>query len=219
MLQNKTEVDVLTILMLLGEASLWRVLWSRLRSRRAHCSHFMFAASLGWAPLPSSLFAGLSSFEGSPNLVFDRAPDGSNDSKVLPMNLNSGVTHQADNTMLQNIWQTWNRGYRRQMNSNTYDVTRKIGVVDVNLELLVTKTRWSLCVHLVCLTIQFGGALALGSCGFGFELLAVLCVAFAGQSLLLAAIVPRQKKCGTKPFASIAQHLYSSTRDEIARVL
>jgi hypothetical protein len=193
MFQNKTQVDVLAILMLLGEASLWRVLWSRLRSRRAHWSHFMFAASPGWAPLAGSLFAGLASFEGSPNLVFDRAPEGSNDSKVLLTNLNSGATHQADNTMLQNIWQTWNRGYRRQRNSNTYDITREIGVVDVNLDQLVIETRWSLYIHLLCLSIQFGGALALGSCGMGFELLAVLFVAFAGQSLLLAAIVPRKK--------------------------
>ena len=56
--QNKTQVDVATVLMLLGEATIWKAMWTRMRGRRSHWTHYIYAISPGWAPLAGFTFCG-----------------------------------------------------------------------------------------------------------------------------------------------------------------
>ena len=52
--EGKAQVDVVTVLMLLGEAAIWKVIWGRFRSRRVHWKIWLFAVSPGgrlWQPL------------------------------------------------------------------------------------------------------------------------------------------------------------------------
>lgn len=198
MFQNKTQADAVTVLMLLGETTIWKAIWGRLRSRRMHWTHFIYSFSPGWAPLAGSLFAALNGSQGSPNLVFDRIPEGSADSNLQLTNLNSGATHSAENTILQNIWQTWNRGARRKPRSSNqhgehFDLTRDVGVVEVNLDALRLESSGPVLFQLMCLLIQFGGSIMVACIGLSLELFTVFAVALVGQLLLLAAITPHEK--------------------------
>jgi hypothetical protein len=198
MFQNKTQVDVVTVLMLLGEATIWKAIWGRSRSRRIHWTHFIYSISPGWAPLAGSLFAALNGSASPPNLIFDRIPEGSVDSNLFLTNLNSGATHSAQNTILQNIWQTWNRGPRENarrcsQNVEAFDLTREVGVIDVDVDSLNLERTVPLGLQLTCLSIQFGGSIIMFCLGLSSELLIVFTVAMLGQLLLLVAIIPPKK--------------------------
>src|SRR6266498_3554245 len=62
--QNRSQVDAVSVLVLLGEATVWKAIWGRFRSRRAHWRHWVFAISPGWTPLAASLFANMSGHLG-----------------------------------------------------------------------------------------------------------------------------------------------------------
>jgi hypothetical protein len=197
MFPNKSQVDVATVLMLLGEATIWKVIWCRLRSRRVHWTHFVHSIAPGWAPLAGSLFAALNGCDGPSNLIFDRPPEGLTDANLFLTNLNSGATHSAQNTLLQNIWQTWNRGPRKNARGSSqgrdpFDLTREVGVVEVDLDALNLESSSPLYTHIVCLLIQFGGSIVIACLYLSLELLVVLTVAFIGQLLLLTAITPHE---------------------------
>jgi len=201
MFQNKTQVDVVAVLMLLGESTIWKIIWSRLRSQRRHLTNFVFSISPGWAPLAATLLAWLSDADRPPNLIFDRCPDGATDSKLLLTNLNSGATHSADSAVLQNIWQTWIRANvvepenlgRTAGESWRPKGTKKVGVVDVDVDNLKIGSRLALYTQLGCLVLQFGGACVVAFLSRSPEVVIVLLIALTAQSLLLFAILPHEK--------------------------
>ena len=195
--QGQAQVDAVTVLMLLGEATIWKTIWGRFRSRRSYWRQWAFAISPGWTPLAASLFAAMNGSIGPPNLVFDRPPEGSLSPGLVLTNLNSGATHSAQNTVLQNIWHTWCRGPRKQKKEGSdtdpppFDVTREVGVVDVNLNTLQLgdpKSEW---LHIGCLIGQLVASIVLGLTGYSFETFVVLLVALAGQAMLLISVTPR----------------------------
>lgn len=83
MFQNKAQVDVVAVLMLLVESTIWKIIWSRLRSQRRNLTDLIFSILPGWAPLAATLLAWLSDADRPPNLIFDRCPDGATDSNLL----------------------------------------------------------------------------------------------------------------------------------------
>lgn len=194
--QNKGQIDVIAILMILGESTIWKAIWSRFRSRRAHWSQWIFAISPGWAPLASTLFALLGSSSASPNLIFSRPPESTHDTALLMTNLNSGASHSASNTVLQNVWHVWNNSARRMSPSNAHgeriDITKEVGIVDVNLDSLLLKNSAALWLQAVSLTIQFVTAFSLGLLKWNFETSITLIVGLIGQTLLLLAITPSE---------------------------
>ncbi|RDW71636.1 hypothetical protein BP6252_08199 [Coleophoma cylindrospora] len=197
MFQGSSQVDAVSLLLLLGEAMVWKAVWGRYRSRRYHWKQWVFAISPGWAPLAVSLFATMSGSLGPKNLIFERPPEGCIDNGLILTNLNSGASHSASNTIIQNIWHTWNKGARNQLNprkrEHVFDLTREIGIADVNLDCLYLQNRPMFCFQALCLLIQFTGSLALGLCGYSLETFVVLVVALIGQGLLLLSVTPREK--------------------------
>ncbi|KAL8797880.1 MAG: hypothetical protein Q9195_000232 [Heterodermia aff. obscurata] len=190
--QGKAQVDVVTVLMLLGEAAIWKVIWGRFRSRRMHWKHWVFAISPGWTTLAASLFAAVNGSLHAPNLIFDRVPENTLDRGLILTNLESGASHTASNVIVQNIWQTWNGGPRAQhRRREPFDVTKEIGLVDVNLDKLHLEHAGSWWFQLVCLVTQIVGTSVLGIVKRNFEPFVVLVIALLGQCLLLASIVPR----------------------------
>ncbi|MCJ1386570.1 hypothetical protein MMC17_009696 [Xylographa soralifera] len=191
---NTSQVDVATVLMLLGEGAIWKAIWARNRSQRSHFRKWIFAISPGWTPLAASLLTALSSNPGAPNLIYDRPPEGTMVDGLLLTNLNLGATHTASNPILQNIWQTWNEGPRapkqRHGAGDSYDVTREVGVLELNLDALNLHSRFSFWFHALALATQLLGSLAFGLTGESLETFLVLVLALCGQTLLLAAITP-----------------------------
>lgn len=190
-------MDVVTVLMLLGEGAIWKVIWGRFRSRRIHWKHWVFAVSPGWTTLAASLFAAVNGSLNAPNLIFDRVPENTLDGGLILTNLNSGASHAARNVIIQNIWQTWNGGPRAQQRRSEargpFDITREVGLVDVNLDKLHLESPIAWWLHLVCLLVQTLGSFILGVLTGSFEPFLVLIVAFVGQSLLLFSIAPRSE--------------------------
>jgi hypothetical protein len=91
MYEDRSNLDVISVLMLLGEATIWKVVWSRFRSRRTHWKQWLFPISPGWTPLAGSLFAAMNRSAGPPNLIFDRPPEGAIIDGLILMNLDSGA--------------------------------------------------------------------------------------------------------------------------------
>ena len=195
--ENRSQVDVVTVLMLLGEATIWKAIWGRFRSRRYHWRQWVFAISPGWTPLAASLFAAMYGSLGPTNLVYDRPPEACIDSGLMLTNLNSGASHVATNTILQNIWHTWNKGARIQKNprKNEYlfDLTREIGLADINLDHLYLESPRSFWLQSFCLTAQIIGSFVMGFFGWSFETFFVILAALLSQALLLLSIIPREK--------------------------
>jgi len=195
--QNRSQVDAVSVLMLLGEATIWKAIWGRFRSRRSHWRQWIFAISPGWTPLAATLFARMSGSLGPTNLIFDFPPEACIDSTLIMTNLNSGASHVASNTILQNIWATWNNGARGGQNAkeseNVFDLTREVGITNVNLDLCHLENPTLFWFQSVCLATQVVGSLIFGLCGWSFEIFVTLLVAFVAQSLLLWSITPREK--------------------------
>ncbi|KAK4447246.1 hypothetical protein QBC34DRAFT_410167 [Podospora aff. communis PSN243] len=192
--QDKTQFDIITVLLLLGEASIWRVIWSRFRFRRLHWTQWIFAISPGWAPLAASVFSTLQGSRGPPNLIFDRPPVESLNDNLVLTNLYSGASHSARNVRLQNIWQTWHRGPRRKhryRQEKWRDVTREVGVVDVELDLIHAPISWTFILQAASLSVQLGVALGIGFFGYSFEVLLSFILTLLSQGLLIAAVTPR----------------------------
>lgn len=133
----------------------------------------------------------------APNLLFDRIPENSLDSGLILTYLNSGASHAATNVIIQNIWQTWNSGPRVQKRQSEarhpFDITREVGLVDINLDRLQLEDPVSWWLQVACLLFQTIGSLLLGVLTGVFEPFLVLLIAFFGQSLLLVSIVPRSE--------------------------
>ena len=192
------QTDVIAVLMLLGESTLWKAVWERVRSRRCHWRHWVFAISPGWAPLAASTLAALGAATGidGPNLVFDRAPKGVIDHGLVLTNLKSGASHTAETVPSQNIWNAWCRGPRKQSRHLKHfkgkrpSVTREVGLVDLNLDKLIIEREWPFWIQAACLLTQLSGALTLAFQGWGFEVFIVVCEGLIGQSLLLLAVTP-----------------------------
>ena len=188
-------MDVVTVLMLLGEAAIWKVIWARFRSRRVHWKHWVFAVSPGWTTLAASLLAAINGSLHAPNLIFDRVPENTLDGRLILTNLNSGASHAATNVIIQNIWQTWNGGPRVQQRRSgarrPFDITREVGLVDVNIDKLRLENPFSWWLQVVCLLAQVFGSLLLGGLTGTFEPFLLLLMAFVGQCLLIVSIIPR----------------------------
>ena len=196
MFQNQLQTDVTTILMLLGESTIWKAIWTRFRSRRCHWKHWVFAVSPGWAPLAATLFAIMGSSIGAVNLIFDRPPESTHDTGLILTNLNSGASHFATNAILQDIWSAWNNGPRQKMRSTrddqVFEVTREVGVVDIDLDKFSPECTLSFWAQFVCLIFQFAGSFFFALLGWGFETFLGLLISLLGQSLLLTAVLPSQ---------------------------
>ena len=194
------QTDVIAVLMLLGEATMWKAAWERVRARRWHWTQWVFAVSPGWAPLAATLFTLLSSAAaGAPNLVFDRPPEGTVDAGLVLTNLNSGASHGAGGAvLLQNVWSAWCRGPRRRpkgarRGDEVDGVTREVGVVDLDLDRFGLESGWPLWIQAACLAAQVVGSLVLALRGWGFETFVALCVALVGQTMILFAIIPSRR--------------------------
>lgn len=188
--------DVVGILLLLGESTIWAAIWSRHRFQQRHWSHFIFPASLGWAPLAGTVFARMQGSRGPPNLIFDHMPEGQRTKGLMLTNLNSGATHEADHVILQNIWQTWYRGPRRKHQralGKSYDTTRETAVVDVEVSKIEPGYTWLFLGQAGCLVLQLSVGLAVGLTQYSFETLISLGVTLSGQLMLLYAISPSAK--------------------------
>ena len=194
--QHKSQLDVITILLVLGEATIWKAIWSRRRFTRTHWTHWVFAVSPGWTPLAASIFAAIDGTRGPPNLIFNRAPENVLDDGLTLTNLNSGASHTAKHVILQNVWQAWHRGSpgRRERSKNhTHDVTREVGVVDVNITAIRLPIGWKIWVHTGCLFAQLGISLGAAILGYTYESFCVLVIVLIAQWLLLWAITPRKE--------------------------
>jgi hypothetical protein len=216
--QNTAQIDVVTLLLLLGENAIWKVVWSRFQCRRAHWTHWLFAVSPGWTPLAGSLLAALGGARHAPNLIYERAPEGVIDSSLSLINLNSGATPIGTNTILQNIWSAWQNGslqdfHKSNVDKELGDSTRQIGIIDVRLDALQLENWKMILMQSICLLIQLGGSFLIGFLERNFEPFIVFTVAFAGQSLLIFAITPRPS-LWDKAFRGHRSHpsmLYSSS--------
>lgn len=192
----RSQFDVVTVLLLLGESTIWRVIWTRFRFRRCHWKQWVYPVSPGWTLLVGSLFTALQSSRGPPNVIFDRPPADSMDKGLILTNLNSGASHSASNVIIQNIWQAWYMGPRAQhrlQRGKTRDVTREVAVVDVDVGKMKAPNHWTLYLQGTCLTAQLTVALVLGFFGWSFETFAAFLVTFVAQGLLLVAITPRKE--------------------------
>lgn len=197
MFEDKSNLDVTSVLMLLGEATIWKVVWSRFRSSRSHWKQWLFPISPGWTPLAGSLFAAMNRSAGPPNLIFDRPPEGVIVDGLTLTNLDSGASHKASNPILQNIWQVWCRGPREERRSQSvgekYSVTREVGVVDVDISALRLQDSWAFWLQVFSLIAQLTVSFVLGFFDFSFEVFLAFIVGLVGQSILLATITPRQE--------------------------
>lgn len=197
MFDDTSNLDVTSVLMVLGEATIWKVVWSRFRSRRTHWKQWVFPVSPGWTPLAGTLFASMNGSAGPTNFVFDRPPEGALVDGLILTNLNSGASHNASNTILQNIWQVWCKGprdtRRSQSEGQKYSVTREVGVVDVDISALRLQDSWAFWLQVFCLISQLIISFVLGFFNWSFEVFVAFIVAVIGQSLLVATIIPRQE--------------------------
>ena len=136
----------------------------------------------------------MSCSNGSPNLIFDRPPECTIDQGLVLTNLNSGASHAATNTILQNIWNAWKRGPRYESSSRDrqrqFDITREVGLVDLNFDALWIDSNVSFGIQLGCLTAQLLCSLIIALTGYSFETFLALALGLAGQTLMLVAIVP-----------------------------
>jgi hypothetical protein len=194
--QNTLQIDVATVLLLLGEGVIWKLIWSRCRSRRQHWKHWIFAISPGWTPLAGSLVAALSGTLHPANLIYDRPPEGSIDSGLVLTHLSSGASHAANNTILQNIWATWEHGPRAKHQATSrgskYDMTREVGVVEVNIDALHLENRLALRLQALSLFLQIAGSVVMAAVSRNFEPLVVVLMNLTGQAMLVYAITPRE---------------------------
>ena len=198
-----SQTDVVAVLMLLGEATMWRALWERLRARHGHWRQWVFAVSPGWAPLAATLFTALSSATGpggtTPNLVYDRPPEGVLEPDLVLTNLNSGASHNAASAVaLQSIWDTWRRGPRQQSSGGRrgqqeVDTTREVGVVDLDLGHFALESGWTFWAQAACLAAQILVSFVAGFFRYGFEPFIVVCMALVGQTLLIVSVTPGSK--------------------------
>ena len=197
--QGQAQIDAVTVLMLLGEATIWKTIWARFRSKRSHWRQRIFAISPGWTPLAATLFTAMNGSMGPPNLIFDRPPEGALSKGLAITNLDSGATHDAQNAILQCIWQTWCHGPRKSKQEHSdslvqgFSVTREVGVVDLNLDALHLEDRRSVWLHAFCLFVQLVSSLVLGLTGRSFETFVVLLLALLGQLTLILSITPRRQ--------------------------
>lgn len=186
--QDKSQLDVISVILLLGEATIWKAIWSRFRSTRSTWKQWIFSVSPGWTPLAASIFAAMNGSLSPPNLIFDRSPEGVKE-ELLLTNLNSGATHAASNVILQNIWQVWNRGPRQNHKlrdkNQKYDVTRDVGVVDVDISALKLQHSWAVWIQASALLVQLVVSCTLSFFGWSFEVFTTFCVALCGQLLLI----------------------------------
>ena len=196
--RDKMQFDVTTVLLLLGEATIWKTIWTRFRFRRCHWKQWIFAIAPGWAPLAGSIFAAMQSSRGPANLIFDKPPSETMNSRLAMTNLNSGASHAASNVILQNVWQAWSHGPRsknrkdQQSGKDSPKRFREVGVVDVNIsKMQTTPSTWTLSLQASCLLGQLVLALVLGLFGISFEVLVVFAMTLVGQGLLLVAVTPR----------------------------
>jgi hypothetical protein len=194
--QQKMQFDVVTVLLLLGEATIWKSVWTRFRFRRCHWKQWIFAIAPGWAPLAGSVFAAMQGSRGSPNLIYDRAPPEALYPHLELTNLNSGATHKALNVVLQNVWQTWYNGPRKTGRKahvlEKYYVSKEVGIVDVDLSKLECPSSWTLYIQSTCLFVQLATSLTLGLLGLSLEVFVTFLVTLAAQGLLITAITPRK---------------------------
>jgi hypothetical protein len=197
MFEDRSNLDVTSVLMLLGEATIWKVVWSRFRSCRTHWKQWLFPISPGWTPLAGSLFAAINRSAGPPNLIFDRPPEGAITDGLILTNLDSGASHNASNIILQNIWQVWSKGPREkrrlQSAGEKYSVTREVGVLDVDISALRLQDNWAFWLQCFCLMAQLSVSFVLGFFNWSFEVFVAFIVAVIGQGLLLASITPRHE--------------------------
>lgn len=192
----RTQFDVITVLLLLGESTIWKVIWTRFRFRRSHWKQWVYPISPGWTLLVSSLFAAMQSTRGPPNVIFDRPPADSISNGLVLTNLNSGASHSAGNVIIQNIWQAWYFGPRAQhriTRGKSRDVTREVAIVDVDIGKMKFPSHWTFTLQGACLISQLCISLLLGFFGWSFETFVVFLVTFVAQGLLLIAITPREK--------------------------
>lgn len=194
--QQKMQFDVVTVLLLLGEATIWKSIWTRFRFRRCHWKQWIFAIAPGWAPLAGSVFAAMQGSRGPPNLIYDRAPPEALYPHLELTNLNSGATHKALNVVIQNVWQAWYNGPRKTGRKahvlEKYYVSKEVGIVDVDLSKLESPSSWTLYIQSTCLLVQLAASLILGLLGLSLEVFVTFLVTLAAQGLLMAAITPRK---------------------------
>ena len=194
--QQKMQFDVVTVLLLLGEATIWKSIWTRFRFRRCHWKQWIFAIAPGWAPLAGSIFAAMQGSRGPPNLIYDRAPPEALYPHLELTNLNSGATHKALNVVIQNVWQAWYNGPRKTGRKahvlEKYYVSKEVGIVDVDLSKLESPSSWTLYIQSTCLLVQLAASLILGLLGLSLEVFVTFLVTLAAQGLLMAAITPRK---------------------------
>jgi hypothetical protein len=192
--QVKNQIDVTTLLMLLGEATIWKAIWTRMRGQRTHWTHYIFTVSPGWTTLAGTLFASMDGGIQPLNLIFERIPEGCSDTKLMFTNLNSGATHSADQTILHNIWGTWVQGIENKTEPTKdagVDFTRQVGVMDVDLDKLTMTKRLAISIQMICLGLQVTAGIAFCAVELNAEVLIVLMITLCGQVLLIVAITPR----------------------------
>ncbi len=198
MFDEKTQIDVFTILLLLGEAAIWNALWCRFRTTRLHWRQWIFAVSPGWAPIAMTVFAKLNVSDGPPNLIFDMPPEGEVEQDLQLTHLSSGATHPATHVVLQNIWHTWVRGprksHRKAFQHDGSWTFKETGLIDIDFDALQLHNNVGLGGQLIALILQFVLAGTLGLLpAFTYEPLIALAVAFTGQLLLVSAVTPREE--------------------------
>jgi hypothetical protein len=195
--QQKMQFDVVTVLLLLGEATIWKSVWTKFRFHRCHRKRWIFAIAPGWAPLAGSLFAAMQGSRGPPNLIYDRPPPEALFPHLELTNLNSGATHKALHVVLQNIWQAWYHGPRKtgrkpHGEGKKYYVNKEVGIVDVNVSKLECASSWTFHIQSTCLFVQLAISLILGLLGLSLEVFVTFLVTLAAQGLLIMAITPSE---------------------------
>ena len=125
-------------------------------------------------------------------MIYDRAPENQIEDGLQLTNLHSGATHDASNTILQNIWQTWVQDvHSKQDHGDFFDITRSVGIIsDIDMDKLNMQSRAPIIVHVICLAGQFAAAVFLAIQSHNFEVLIVLSTALLAQTLLLLSIRP-----------------------------
>lgn len=195
MFQNTSQLDVTTVLMLIGEATIWKAVWTRMRGRQAHWTHYLFAVSPGWTPLAGTLFAAMNGGVRPFNLIYERIPEGCCDRGLKLTNLNSGATHSADQTILQNIWETWSNGVDAlsgsRLHENELDITKEVGVMSVDLDQLKVSKPLAIGLHSTCLVLQVSIAIVTFIAHLNQEVLVLVIITLCCQALLIAAVTPR----------------------------
>ncbi|KAL9621539.1 MAG: hypothetical protein Q9160_004069 [Pyrenula sp. 1 TL-2023] len=128
------------------------------------------------------------------NLIFERVPDGCFDGKLMLTNLNSGATHPADQTILQNLWETWAQGIEKKIDhrgASDINFTRQVGVMDLDLDRLTMTKRLAISGQAICLAVQVTAGVVLCVMKANAEPLIILLITLCGQLLLIAAVTPR----------------------------